>query len=102
MDNQNQQEERKESDLRRSHFLLTIAGAYLMYLAYRLGENFLVEVEKGWGSDTVVSLLFAVIFLAGGGYLLFRGAAYFLRGREVDSIGGEKTEEEEQSQDTEE
>lgn len=75
-----------------------------MYLAYQLGRNFLTELEKGWTSDTVVSIVFAVVFLALGGYLLFRGATYFLRGKEVDSIGGKETEEEKEElpEDTEE
>ena len=55
----------------RRNILHLVAGAYLLYLTYRLGSRFVTEIGTiGWNGDMILSLVGAVVFLLTGGFLL--------------------------------
>ena len=61
----------------RRNILHLVAGAYLLYLTYRLGSRFVTEIGTiGWNGDMILSLVGAVVFLLTGGFLL-AGPALF-------------------------
>ena len=55
----------------RRNILHLAAGAYLLYLTFRLGYRFVTEIgTSGWNGDMILSLAAAVVFLLTGGFLL--------------------------------
>ena len=77
----------------RRNVLHLAAGAYLLYLAFKLGSGFAAGIgTQGWNVDMIISLAGMIVFALTGGFLLVSCAVRFFREHKNsgDSFGGTK------------
>ena len=71
-DDETEEDEEKAPTFDGHSTIMTLAGAYIIYLGYNLIKTFIEKIPGGWSQETVVCIIAGTVFMGFGAVLLYK------------------------------